>query len=168
MNKHGSYCFICFKVLPNVLLCLFCFVQLRPPEEYKAEDEGEGVYAPPLDVYMAGNVIYNVLTHKWLFDGMSGRKARAAVQKGKRSKIPARIKKSDDPYTKLLVKAIKMCWTHEVKERPSARTVVNFMRSGLAAIEGVNVEDLGVVKVEMPPLPSDHRYTDSDFTVNLQ
>jgi hypothetical protein len=156
------------KVLPDVFLCLFCFLQLRPPEEYKAKDEGEWIYPPPSDVYMAGNVMYNVLTHKWLFDDMSGSKARAAIQKGQRSKIPARIKKSDDPYTKLLVKAIEMCWTHEVKQRPSARTVVNFMRSALAAIKGVDVEDLGVVKVEMPPLPSDHRYTDSDFTVNLK
>jgi hypothetical protein len=141
-------------------------LKLRAPEEFKAYKEKASIDLAPADVYMAGNIMYYVLTHQWLFQGMSSADASVAIKKGKRSDIPSSIKKSSDPYTRLLVEGIEMCWTHDPRKRLSARAVADYMKKQLAAIEGV--EDMGVIKVEMPPLPSDHRYTDSDFYSNFK
>jgi hypothetical protein len=58
--------------------------------------------------------------------------------------------------------AILLCWTHDMSDRPSARTVQNRIEKALQVIDRkYHAED--VVRVQIPPLPADHRFTDSDY-----
>jgi hypothetical protein len=60
-----------------------------------------------------------------------------------------------------LKEAIRLCWTHEASERPSARTVQNHIEKALQVIDNKPADD--VARVQIPPLPADHRFTDSDY-----
>lgn len=118
------------------------------------------------DVFMAGNVVYYVLTKQWLFQDTSIRTAHQMLKQGERSPIPANILNSTDRADQAMVKGIEMMWTHDAEERPKARTVADYMLKELREIEGT--KDIGVVRVaSIPPLPPNHRYTDSDYEANL-
>jgi len=114
---------------------------------------------------MMGNVMYYVLTNQWIFEGYSKGVTKQKILNGERSKIPAHIRESADRATQALLHAVEMCWVHNYKERPTARQVADYIKEELRQIEGV--DDLGVVRVDMPPLPKNHRYTDSDFYDNI-
>lgn len=118
-----------------------------------------------VDVHMMGNVMYYVLTKKWLFEHVTTEEATKLMVQGSRSEFPEDILNSEDLAIQAVVKAIKMCWTHDVEKRPAAREVSALLREALETILGTS--DLGVVKVSIPPLPRDYRFTDSDFYVNL-
>ena len=114
---------------------------------------------------MMGNVMYYVLTNQWIFEEYSNSVTEQKIIHGERSNIPAHIQKSTDRATRALLHAVEMCWVHNYKERPTARQVADYIEEELKRIEGV--DELGVVRVEMPPLPKDHRYTDTDFYGNI-
>lgn len=147
-------------------LCTFKLMKLRAPEEqFIGDDEDRKVMMEKIDVYMMGNVMYYVLTKKWLFEEFTTDEATAQMVKGHRSTFPKDILESHDIAIQAIVKAIKICWTHEVEERPTARMVSNILKNALETILGTT--DLGIVRVSVPPLPKQYRYTDSDFYVNL-
>lgn len=140
--------------------------KLRAPEELFIEDgEKRVVLMDKVDVHMMGNVMYYVLTKKWLFEHVTTEEATKLMVQGSRSEFPEDILNSEDLAIQAVVKAINMCWTHDMEKRPAAREVSALLREALETILGTS--DLGVVKVSIPPLPRDYRFTDSDFYVNL-
>lgn len=106
------------------------------------------------DDYVAGNVMYYILTNKWIFEGVGNKKSVELLRQGKRSPFPDNIKNSKDPAVQALMKGIKMLWTHNVEERPSARMVSDYLIEELEKITGSKEAD-GVVRVSVPPLPDD-------------
>lgn len=114
---------------------------------------------------MLGNVLYYLHSYHWLFEGMTNREAMRDNINGILNPIPDVLLNSTDGTVKALTRAITMCWRNDPQQRPSAREISNYLEDRLR-LAGVNVEV--PVKVIMPPLPSDHRYTDSDFYSNLE
>jgi hypothetical protein len=114
---------------------------------------------------MMGNVMYYILTNQWLFEGFSNIDTKKKIMDGERSSIPVHIKESKDRAIQGLLHAIEMCWTHDYKERPTAQEVADYIGGLLMQIEGL--DQLNIVRVNMPPLPKNHRYTDNDFYGNI-
>jgi hypothetical protein len=71
--------------------------------------------------------------------------------------------------------AILMAWTHDLLERPSARDISNHLHAALQQVVKSSTGDDNtsrpvadirkeVVRVDgVPPLPPNHRFTESDF-----
>ena len=101
----------------------------RSPEEYRYDPETEKV-----DIYSAGNVLYQVLTLQEPFEleGWSEKQVHKAVMKGDRPHISQSLyRDSDDPKIQALVRAIDLCWKQDPRERPTAREVVDLLQSAL-------------------------------------
>ena len=81
-----------------------------------------------IDVYSMGNVFYTILTEKWPFDDDKSRDAQKAVKDGKRPHIPSRLRDSDDPAVKAMMKAITMSWRHDPAERATALEVKEYLQ----------------------------------------
>jgi hypothetical protein len=120
---------------------------------------------PQVDTFMMAEVMFYVLTKLWMWEGMTTKKAMRLTAQGERPEIPLDFANSQDPATRAIVKAIQDCWIHDPKKRPRSRQVSDYLNEELRKIQGV--EELGVVRVSIPPLPKNHRFTDSDFYSNL-
>lgn len=133
---------------------------IRAPED----DPEELCQLTKSDDYTIGNVMYNVYTRKWLFEGTDAHhdydKVLRNLRLGKRSPIPQHLLQSKDPADQAAQHAIRMAWEHDVAKRPTAREVSNFLRHEIEKIEGKPLPK--VVRISVPPLPKDYRYTDSD------
>merc|ERR1711933_96564 len=137
---------------------------------------------------MLGNVIYYVLTNKWLFEYKTPEETKELLLKGKRSKIPSSFKKSSDTAIQAIIKAISMCWTQMPRLRPNARTVSNYLMGQYRELISKNskyrglisddknssiinstsfIESNNVIKVNIPPLPEDFSFSDSQFYAYL-
>ena len=114
---------------------------------------------------MMADVMYYVLTKRWMFEGKTSESAKELVELGKRPTFPLRFKDTKDPAVLAMIEAIMRCWTHDPEQRPSSREISDYLNESLRKIQGV--DKLGVVRVSVPALPKDHRYSDSDFYENL-
>jgi serine/threonine protein kinase len=142
--------------------------KLHAPEEQQipSDDDEGGDWpdirnAPAIDVYMLGNVLYTLLTSMWVFEGSSAMNAIKTMQSG--SRAPS-MKTSEDAAIRAVQHAMSECWKG-VMDRPSASTIRNYLKEELSKLEGRTLPT--PVKVLIPPLPRDHRYTDTDFYSNL-
>ena len=153
------------KISANELSCLVQLDKTRAPEEL-ANGKQDYIHRDKADVWIMGNIMYYMLTKKWLFEGITDRDAKKMIVAGETSKIPPEILNSTDPADKAMVKAIQMAWVHDPNQRPTARHISNFLRGQLEALHGGKKDELW--RVSVPPLPPNHRYTDSDFYNNLQ
>jgi len=147
------------------------YPKLRSPEEYYATDHDLLLNADKSDTYMLGNVIYYVLTNKWLFEHKSPEETKILLLAGKRSEIPSTFRKSSDAANQAIIKAIKMCWIQRPQNRPSARTISNFLQKAYLQYEHEKssnsstsfIASNNVIKVNIPPLPKDFSFSDSEF-----
>jgi hypothetical protein len=114
---------------------------------------------------MMGNIMYYVLTTHWLFEGHTRDESVAKIVNEERSPIPPELLASEDPAVQAIVWAVKACWAQNPHRRPPSRKISDFLKKELRQIE--KVDELGVVRVSVPPLPFDFRHTDSDFVENL-
>jgi hypothetical protein len=106
-----------------------------------------------------GNILYYVLTNNWLFEGVSTKVAKEALINGELSKIPPQFLHSSNTSVQAMIKAIKMAWVYDPDARPTAREIANFLKQQLG--NGT------VWRINIAPLPHNHRYTESDFLHNL-
>jgi len=137
---------------------------IRSPEEIAVKvnrPRNRNVLLEKSDVYTLGNVMYYILTMKWLFENKGVSKGIKELMQGRRSPFPDRILTSSDRAIRAIRKAIEMCWKHDPEERPSADAVRNFLGNELKAVLGLT--ELGVVRVTINPLPEGYRFSDSDF-----
>jgi hypothetical protein len=109
--------------------------------------------------------MYYVLTTHWLFEGDTQDVALNKIANHKRSLLPTKYLFSRDPAIRAIVVAIKDCWGQDPRGRPTSRKISNDLKRQLGRIEKVN--DVDIVRVSVPPLPADFRYTDSDFAENM-
>jgi len=101
----------------------------RSPEEYRYDPETEKV-----DIYSAGNVLYQVLTLQEPFEleGWSEDEVSTAIMEGKRPHIShSMYRDSNDPIINALVRAIDMCWLQDPQQRPKAREIAVLLQSAL-------------------------------------
>ena len=149
----------------DVLPIVSQFVKLRAPEEIAhVNNPSPTFYADAVDVYMLGNVLYYIHTYLWLFEGLTSEEAQQKIVTGITSAIPEALLNSTDRAANSLTRAIRMCWRNDPAKRPSAREISDYLK-GRLLVEGVNTD--APIKVAIPLLPADHRYTDSDFNENM-
>ncbi len=132
-----------------------------PEESYRSMVDNERA-----DDYVTGNVMYYVLTKKWIFEDLSTSKGIQSLQEGKRPSFPKHIQNSTDLSEIAIMKAINMLWTHDVTKRPSSREVSRFLIEQLETITGEKVN--GVVRVSVPPFPHNFDFSNDDDAGFLQ
>lgn len=140
--------------------------------KYHAPEEGyrDTVDNEKADVYVAGSVMYYVLTSKWIFEGVNNEKGIRLQRLGKRSPFPLHIKNSTDAADQAMMKAITMLWTHDPKERPRARAISNFLIKELEKVaDGDTIASDGIFRVVIPPFPNNWDFTEegSSWEENL-
>lgn len=96
----------------------------RAPEEYEYAEENEKV-----DVYSMGNILYQLISLKYyLFgDDTDDEAIQKLVMDGKRPSYRDDVGPNPDEIDRVFISAMDMCYTHDPKERPSAREVANFL-----------------------------------------
>jgi hypothetical protein len=142
-------------------------IKLRAPEELEAQIFGKETILSreKVDVYMMGNIFYYLLTNLWIWEGRSNNRAVLMHHAGERSFVPEEILNSTDSATQALLHCVTLCWEHDWSARSNASDVLNYIKTQLQTIE--KKSNLGIVRVSIPPLSTDHRYTDSDFYYNI-
>ena len=136
---------------------------IHAPEEKNWDD----VDLRKADVYMMGNVMYYVYSKNFLYEGIPDQDALKMLYSGKRTPFPAGLDTAI-PANAALQSVIQKCWTHYPDQRPSARAIRDYLLEEFSTIVGRSVaagDD--ILRVNLPPLPKDHRFTGSSFdTVN--
>ena len=123
----------------------------------------KGVNPDKVDVWMMGNLIYYMLTDLYTFEkptNLSWKASGRELLAGRRSPLPKHISESTDPSHVAVRKALDMCWTQNWKERPSARSVSEYLIGRLREITGEEDPDLRVVLPERDP---NMKGTDSEY-----
>lgn len=142
----------------------FQLTKMRAPEELKfGVSSNEHIDRDKADVWCLGNIMYNVLTKQWNFQGISNSQAKNDIIKGKLSSFPSRIANSTDPLDQAMMKAIKMAWTYSVEERPSARVIAEYLKTYIGDTQGGD----NYWQVSIPPLPPDYDHSDREFLSNF-
>jgi serine/threonine protein kinase len=139
--------------------------KMRAPEEHNFNPlQGKSyIDREKTDVWALGNMIYNVLTNKWVFEGMTTGSALQRIMSAKHSKFPSGLITSKDDKVQAMLKAIEMAWTFDPKDRPTARQIAEYLKGHLNKSRG---DDYW--RVSIPPFPRNFRRTDSDFMASLQ
>ena len=107
-----------------------------------------------VDVWMMGNLIYYMLTDLYTFEepkNLSWKDSGKELLAGRRSPYPKHIKKSNDPSHVAIKKALDMCWVQDWEERPSARSVSDYLIGQLKKITGEDNPDFRVTLPERDP-----------------
>ena len=121
------------------------------------------------DVWMMGNLMYIIMTDMYLFEierrrvGVKNLKWQDAGKKliaGERTEFPEHIRNSTDPSYVAMQKALDMCWTYNWTERPSARSVSDYLMGELQKITGEENPDL---RVTLPQRDPGQKPTDNDY-----
>lgn len=122
-----------------------------------------GTKPDKVDVWMMGNLIYYMLTDLYTFEkpkNLSWKDSGRELLAGRRSPLPEHIAESVDPSHVAVRKALDMCWTQDWEERPSARSISDYLIGRLREITGEEDPDLRVVLPERDPKM---RNTESDY-----
>ena len=116
-----------------------------------------------IDVWMMGNLIYYMLTDLYTFEkpkNLSWKDSGKELLAGRRSPYPKHIKESKDPSHVAMKKALDMCWVQDWEERPSARSVSDYLIGQLKKITGEENPDF---RVTLPERDPNQRSTESDY-----
>jgi hypothetical protein len=116
-----------------------------------------------IDVWMMGNIMYIIMTDLYTFEkpkNLSNWDAGKKMVAGERTEIPEHIRNSSDPAYVAMQKALDMCWTYEWSERPSARSITDYLMGELRKITGEENPDL---RVTLPERDPKQKNTESDY-----
>jgi len=98
----------------------------RSPEEYSYEAQTEAI-----DVYSTGNILFSLLMDKWPYEELYKEKNTDAVSKlivmGNRDSLSTELLESTDPIDVAIRTAMRMCWVHDWRKRPSAKELADFL-----------------------------------------
>jgi len=119
--------------------------------QYKVDYEGFTPVEPDkIDVWMMGNLLYTVLTDLQVWDnelrGDEDFKLKQAKRlvAGERPPIPEHILGSNDPAHVAMMNALDMTWKYNWMERPSARSIADYLIRELRTITGEEAPDLRI------------------------
>lgn len=117
-----------------------------------------------VDLFMMGFPMYYVYTKNWLYEGIPEIEAKELFHTNKTvSSFPAHLD-TTIPANAAMQSAIEQCWAFEPQDRPTASAVRDFLLQELSKILGRTVKPGDdVLRVEIPPLPRGHRFTDSSM-----
>jgi serine/threonine protein kinase len=134
----------------------------RAPEE--SEKESELIDLKKVDVWMMAQTMFYVYTKNWLYEGIPEKKALSMFHNQRLSAFPSHLD-TKVPANAAMQSAISQCWAHDPEDRPSARQIRDFLLQELSTILGRNVgpHDTDILRVEIPPLPKNHRFTGSSM-----
>ena len=103
-----------------------------------------------IDVWMMGNLLYTILTDLQVwnkrikrYDDVKLAAAKRLVA-GERPWIPRHIQNSNDPAHVAMKNALDMTWKYDSKERPSARSIANYLIGELQEITGEETPDFRI------------------------
>eukprot|EP00986_Skeletonema_menzelii_P012506 scaffold6920_cov171-Skeletonema_menzelii.AAC.1 len=116
-----------------------------------------------IDVWMMGNIMHIIMTDLYVFEKPKNLKHRVAGKRminGERTEIPEHIRNSTDPSYVAMMKALDMTWTYDWSERPSARSITDYLMGALRNITGESDPDLRVTLPERDPY---QKNTESDY-----
>lgn len=131
--------------------------KVRAPEEL---EERRITPLDKVDVYLMGNVMYYILTQRWVFQGVAKNETVHQLVAGNRSEF---YNFSQHPAEGAVEKAIRWSWTHNPHKRPTARQVSNFLKNALMEH---GQEHNTVVRVpNISPLPPDYDFDDSEWGI---
>ncbi|KAL3931529.1 MAG: hypothetical protein SGARI_004183, partial [Bacillariaceae sp.] len=119
-----------------------------------------------VDVWYAGESLYHILTNRWMFEGMQRNgQVRNTLRRGGTFDmlLPEEIQEEyTDPAEQAIMEAIEWVWSHNYRQRPSAREVADFLEEQLEDIYGEENSDNGLWRFDVPPLPEDYSFTTAD------
>jgi len=125
----------------------------RSLEELQTKVGYEGftpVKPDKIDVWIMGNLLYTILTdlHVWdealrSFEDVTLATAKRLVA-GEMPRIPQHIQNSNDPALVAIKNALDMTWRYNSKERPSARSIANYLIGELRTITGEKTPDFRI------------------------
>ena len=110
-------------------------------------------------------VLYYILTKRWIFERRTQKKAVEFVLQGKRSEIPDAILNSTNPADLAMMKGIEMAWTQDPGKRPSARQIADFFYKELLGLNGNKPNDY---RISVPPLPPNYDFSTKDWYSNYK
>jgi len=96
--------------------------KFRAPEEYKYIPETAAI-----DVWALGSIFVKILTGHGVWHGLDEETAQKYIIDGKTPPL-LKEKKSKSPITRILLRAIDMCYVYEPKDRPKAEVIVDFLK----------------------------------------
>ena len=145
--------------LISIIIAIQNFIIHAPEEKGRYE-----VDLTRADVYVMGHVMFYIYTKNWLYEGILEEKALKMLYAGKHTQFPSNLN-TTIPANKAMQSAILKSWTHKPKHRPSAHSIRNYLLQELSSITGQTSIQPGddLLKVEVPPLPRDHRYSGSSM-----
>lgn len=117
------------------------------------------------DVWMMGNLMYLILTGLYVFEkprNLNCTEVGKELVEGRRSPYPKNIEMSNDTAYLAIRNAVDMAWVHDWKERPSARSISDYLIQQLKEITGMENPDL---RVTLPERETGQRLTSSDFNM---
>lgn len=139
--------------------------KMRAPEELTFKTDGypnKYIHRDKADVWCLGNMLYSVLTKRWVFEGISTKEARAKITTGVQDYNTFEMVNRTDTFNRAMIEAIYMAWTYNPDERPTSRQIANFLKRHIT-----EKKDDIPWRVSIPPLPPDYSYSDSDFRANF-
>ena len=120
----------------------------RSPEEYDMTALSE-----KLDIYSAGNILYEILTGSHIWDDARNKNTKSAIQRGERPQVNETIRNAVGTVDAELALLLDRVYDADPKQRPSAKEVVDQLESML---------DSEMKRQRTLPAPDDHNLSDVD------
>lgn len=98
----------------------------RAPEEYDMTALSE-----KLDIYSGGNILYEIITGKHIWDDERNKNTRAAIQRGERPQVNDAIRNATGTVDAELMLLLDRVYEHDPNKRPSAKEVVDQLENML-------------------------------------
>ena len=131
-TRYSTTHLILFPCLKMISLCSFLGLIWLLCNQYKSPEEiKEGPLTEKVDVWSLGAIIYYILVEKEPYHSMHKADVAKAIWLGKRPEISTKLINSADKSVRTLINAMYSCFTYKEKERPTARSIVNILRSEL-------------------------------------
>ncbi len=128
LNDFNKGHLMYWNTTSNTETCPYQYQKGNNPNIFASPEEYRHAYrTEKLDVYSMGNVLYFLLAGEDPFDELEKEEAVALLRKGKRPKIDAELRESEDPVDQALVRAVRMCYVRDWKERHTAMDILNFL-----------------------------------------